>query len=215
LGHGLYRLRSYEKWVAIVAGFKIMTNIRWKKIKQPAWLPMSLAGHLILIFIILIGLSRSQLSEDDYPETSALPAFLKIEQDPAHRQSVEPIKQALTRTLARKTAVKRQQTAAATPQHRSATPTPELLALLHAAIAEQQHYPVSAQEMDQSGRVTLGFKLFPNGSVDQLSITRSSGVTSLDEAALSAIKNATPFQQVDRYLQTAEHYQIDVVFTLK
>jgi protein TonB len=93
-------------------------------------------------------------------------------------------------------------------------PVHELLALLHAAIQKQQRYPLSAQQMAREGRVTVVFILLPSGQIQQVRIMQSSGTASLDEAALMAVRDAAPFQQVDKYLQTAKEYSVDVVFTL-
>lgn len=93
-------------------------------------------------------------------------------------------------------------------------PMPELIALLHSAIQQAQHYPASAQEMGREGRTTVAFTLYRNGTISDLQLLHSSGTTSLDNAALAAVSDAAPFQQVDRYLETAQPYQIDVVFSL-
>jgi TonB family protein len=93
-------------------------------------------------------------------------------------------------------------------------PMPELIALLHTAIQKAQRYPASAQEMEREGRATLSFTLHKNGTVSELTVLRSSGTSSLDNAALAAVNDAAPFQQVERYLSTPQVYQIDVVFRL-
>lgn len=93
-------------------------------------------------------------------------------------------------------------------------PLPVLVALLHEAIQREQHYPASALEMEREGRVMLKFTLLPNGEIRQLSILKSSGTASLDDAALAAIHAALPFKGIDKYLRSAEEYQIDVVFEL-
>lgn len=103
-------------------------------------------------------------------------------------------------------------------QHRRAQvagkPMPELIALLHNAIQQQQRYPASAQEMEREGRVRLMFTLSPNGSVQNLHIAKSSGTSSLDNAAIAAVNHATPFQKVDKFIHSPQNYQIDVVFQL-
>ena len=102
------------------------------------------------------------------------------------------------------------------PAHQTTTgePIPTLAALLHAAIERQKQYPASAQEQEREGRATLAFTLLPNGDVKNLHIQHTSGTASLDQAALAAINAAVPFQDVARYLTTAENYQLDVVFAL-
>lgn len=93
-------------------------------------------------------------------------------------------------------------------------PVATLTALLHAAIQREQQYPASAQEHNQQGRVTLAFTLYPDGNISNLHIQHTSGISSLDHAAVAAVNAALPFQQVDRYLKSAENYQVDVVFAL-
>jgi len=89
-----------------------------------------------------------------------------------------------------------------------------LLALLHAAIQNKQQYPPSALQMQRQGRVTVGFKLYPNGVISELQLVKSCGTTSLDAAALAAVRLAAPFKQVDTYLKTVEDFTIDIVFAL-
>lgn len=91
----------------------------------------------------------------------------------------------------------------------------ELAALLHDAIQAKQQYPASAMEMEREGRVRVGFILQPNGMAQQIELIHSSGTSSLDAAGLQAVRDATPFKQVDRYLTNAREFQIDVVFALR
>src|SRR5690606_4347419 len=51
---------------------------------------------------------------------------------------------------------------------------PALIALLHNAIQQTQHYPASAQEMEREGRATVAFTLHQNGEVSDLKVTHSS-----------------------------------------
>lgn len=89
-----------------------------------------------------------------------------------------------------------------------------LLSLLHAAIQQQQHYPLSAQQMERQGRVTVAFRLFADGKISQLHVAHSSGTDSLDQAALSAVQAAAPFNEVNKYLQDAQEFKVDVLFEL-
>ncbi len=88
----------------------------------------------------------------------------------------------------------------------------ELVSLLHQQIQARQIYPPQALEMNQTGRVVVAFLLTPNGMASDIHLVKSSGNANLDNAALSAVKAATPFQGVAHYLQTSEHFQIDIVF---
>lgn len=90
----------------------------------------------------------------------------------------------------------------------------ELLLLLHNAIQKTQQYPTNAMEMEREGRVTVEFTLYPNGTILNLHLLHSSGTNSLDEAALAAIRQATPFQGVNQYLNTKHTFSIDIIFAL-
>jgi TonB family protein len=92
------------------------------------------------------------------------------------------------------------------------TQSKELLALLHAAIQKEQRYPSSALQMERVGRTTVEFILNQDGSISHLRMIQSSGTTSLDEAALSAIQHAAPFQYIQSYLHSPQMFHIDVVF---
>lgn len=93
-----------------------------------------------------------------------------------------------------------------------------LLALLHAAIQEKQQYPHSALQMGREGRVTLAFVLHKNGAISNLRIAKRSGTASLDQAAIEAVNAAAPFHVAKKYLdksvELAQAYQVDVVFEL-
>lgn len=89
-----------------------------------------------------------------------------------------------------------------------------LLVLLHNAILAQQHYPASALSMKRHGTVQIGFVLQPDGTAHAIELLQSSGTSSLDQAALQAIKQASPFVGVGAYLAQNKHFSLDVVFTL-
>jgi TonB family protein len=92
--------------------------------------------------------------------------------------------------------------------------TDQLLALLHTAIENAQFYPDSAQQMEREGSASVEFILHINGSITDLNLLHSSGTSSLDEAALEAVKKAAPFQHVEKYLRVPEKFNIDIVFKL-
>lgn len=90
----------------------------------------------------------------------------------------------------------------------------QLMALLHDAIQNKQVYPHSALEMERQGRVKVSFILHKDGSISDLRMIKTSGTTSLDHAALIAVKDAAPFLQAQEYIQDSREYQIDIVFEL-
>lgn len=92
--------------------------------------------------------------------------------------------------------------------------TTALIALLHDAIQRKQQYPSSAWEMQRQGRVTVVFQLFEDGHVSGVRILKSSGTSSLDQAAIQAVHDAAPFREIVAYIKKAQEYQIDIVFEL-
>jgi TonB family protein len=88
----------------------------------------------------------------------------------------------------------------------------ELLMLLHNAITHAQIYPQEALIQGQSGEVSLRFKLFPNGMIDQLYITKSSGFSSLDTAAMNTVKKIIPFEMAKNFLKNPEFFELPIDF---
>ncbi len=66
-------------------------------------------------------------------------------------------------------------------------------ALLREAVQDAVHYPESARLMQVEGRTLVGFT-FIDGRVSQVHVVKSSGVPSLDSAALRAVRTA-PYPQ--------------------
>jgi TonB family protein len=99
-------------------------------------------------------------------------------------------------------------------QHQTGQRTEQLLALLHAAIQSHQNYPLAAMEMQRQGRATITFRLFPDGKIDNVHLEHSSGTDSLDQAALTAVQAAAPFDKTKFNLAFTQEFSIDVVFEL-
>jgi periplasmic protein TonB len=75
---------------------------------------------------------------------------------------------------------------------RPALPTD--LALVRAGLARKFVYPPEALRRHWEGRVVLAFTLHADGSLEGLSLRKSSGHALLDEAALQAARDAVPFE---------------------
>jgi TonB family protein len=165
------------------------------------WFTASLIIHLTCLIIFICRLN-SQMPREMVVQT-ALTSYLT-----SLPQEVTQVSRATPRPITA------QQLASHPQPTPNSKPVPELVAMLHAAIEQTQRYPASAEEMEREGRTTLAFTLFSNGSIQNLKILSSSGTQSLDYAALAAVNEAVPFQQVGRYLQGAQDYQVDVVFKL-
>lgn len=89
----------------------------------------------------------------------------------------------------------------------------KLLNALHNKIQRFQRYPEAAQLLGQSGTARLIFILFPNGKIADLKIEESSGYQDLDQAALNAVKDASPFRIARKYIQRAARMDINIVFS--
>lgn len=72
----------------------------------------------------------------------------------------------------------------------------KLLIELHNAIEQNQIYPANARLLREHGTVTMGFKLFPSGQIVNIKVLKSSGYRLLDQAAVQAVTNSSPFKSV-------------------
>lgn len=54
-------------------------------------------------------------------------------------------------------------------------------------------YPSMARKLGVEGRVVLAFVILPNGTVEDVRVTLSSGSSILDSSALDAVRRASPF----------------------
>jgi TonB family protein len=184
------------------------------------WISISAICHLMLVlpFVVYfhLALPPHKLGDADHQvissylvtSTPLAPQATKSTQE----QAAQTLKHAIAlthRTQASQTTSEQKQRATV-----KGAPMPELVALLHAAIQREQHYPESAQQMEREGRATLSFTLYPNGNIARLKLLHSSGTNALDHAALDAVSKAAPFADVGRYMNSAQTYAIDVVFQL-
>jgi protein TonB len=90
----------------------------------------------------------------------------------------------------------------------------ELTKLLHGAINRHKQYPRTALRMAWQGTASIGFLLQRDGQLASLTLLHSSGYNSLDRAALQAVRNISPFEPAQQYLQNAQTFKVDVVFNL-
>ncbi len=61
-------------------------------------------------------------------------------------------------------------------------------------------YPEDAREKGEQGELLILFSINKDGSLSRVSVVRSSGYESLDNAAVNAIKDAAPFPQLPKRL---------------
>ncbi|HMA97899.1 MAG TPA: energy transducer TonB [Wenzhouxiangella sp.] len=69
------------------------------------------------------------------------------------------------------------------------------------------NYPESARRQNIEGSLVLSVDIFPDGSIDQVRVLRSSGHSVLDEAAIRIVRLAAPFARLPA--EAAE--QVDVL----
>ena len=89
-----------------------------------------------------------------------------------------------------------------------------ILELLHSRIADNKKYPYLAKRQRREGVTTVAFVLHPSGMIEDMHLINSSQTSSLDRAALSAVKGIVPFIPAQDYLKQAETFKVDVVFKL-
>ena len=88
----------------------------------------------------------------------------------------------------------------------------QLLEELHEAIAKEQHYPAEAQALGQSGMVRVGFMLDPAGRLTDIRVVSSSGIQSLDVAALDSVRGIQPFFGAKGKLDAPDFFSVEVYF---
>ena len=67
------------------------------------------------------------------------------------------------------------------------------IARVRTRIERRKYYPASSRRMKEEGTVTVSFQLTPTGNLVTLSVDSSSGFPDLDDAALDAVRNASPY----------------------
>ena len=90
----------------------------------------------------------------------------------------------------------------------------QLIELLHSRISDKKQYPYFAKRQRREGVATVSFVLHPNGDVEDARLVKSSHSDMLDRAAITAVEKIQPFEAAREYLETAETFNIDVVFEL-
>ncbi len=83
-------------------------------------------------------------------------------------------------------------------------PNPEYLALIQQKIGTYLFYPWEAKFNGWEGVVIVKFTLLRDGHLKELDIVKSSGYPLLDEAAVSAVRKASPYPSLEYYHKTEE-----------
>ncbi|EGV29694.1 TonB family protein [Thiorhodococcus drewsii AZ1] len=90
------------------------------------------------------------------------------------------------------------------------------LSALQRAISRQQRYPASARRRQQTGTTTLAFVIQANGRIGQIRIVRSSGHSSIDRAAIDAMRRLGRFKPIPTELdRTTWALQVPIRFNLQ
>ncbi|MBU0973671.1 MAG: TonB family protein [Proteobacteria bacterium] len=91
----------------------------------------------------------------------------------------------------------------------------EYFEMLQMRIHRFKQYPDAAKTNHIQGRVKIQFILTDDGSLTQIKLLKSSHHGNLDEAAMDAIKRASPFPRPPGFLiKTPVTLQIDILFEL-
>lgn len=89
------------------------------------------------------------------------------------------------------------------------------LAQVRHRIDRYKHYPYVARRRHIEGRVTVRFVIRPDGTVENLEVVKRSSSNLLDEAAVKAVKDASPFPGFPReILSRPLAVEIGLVFEL-
>lgn len=89
-----------------------------------------------------------------------------------------------------------------------------LLNLLHDAVAKHLVYPKAAVDFNESGTVKVGFLIYPNGEISQVTLLHSSGSDILDNAAIAAVNEMWPVPNVNKYIKKPEFVAGYIVFKI-
>ncbi len=89
----------------------------------------------------------------------------------------------------------------------------KLVIILFGAIQSHQHYPAIAKSLGMQGQALISFMLYPNGTIHNIRLAHSSGYSSLDKAALNAVKQSSPIAHIKKYLSHQTPFTIPINFT--
>lgn len=89
-----------------------------------------------------------------------------------------------------------------------------MLARIKTDLARHFHYPRIARQRGWEGEVILGFVLNPDGRIDTIKITKSSGFYLLDQAACKSLQQVRQLQLADLQPGSARHLQLPVIYRL-
>jgi len=91
----------------------------------------------------------------------------------------------------------------------------DYLDMVRLKIENHKQYPPFSRQRNIEGVVTVAFTIGPNGFISGLSVVKSSGFASLDDAALLAVNRAAPFlPPPDKYFEQKVRVKVPIAFEL-
>ena len=91
----------------------------------------------------------------------------------------------------------------------------DYLDMVRLKIESRKQYPPFSRQKNIEGLVTVGFMIGPDGFISGLTVVRSSGFSSLDEAAVVAVNSAAPFPPPpDKYFKQQVRVKVPIAFEL-
>lgn len=88
----------------------------------------------------------------------------------------------------------------------------EVFERLRQAVARHKRYPLKSRRRGEQGRVTVRLTLNPSGAISAVALAVSSGHRRLDNAALRAVRQASPLAGLDDRLTRPVRLSLPVVF---
>ncbi|MBC2717528.1 MAG: TonB family protein [Desulfobacteraceae bacterium] len=91
----------------------------------------------------------------------------------------------------------------------------DYLDMVRLKIESRKQYPPFSRQRNIEGMVTVEFMIGPTGYIFGLTVVRSSGFPSLDEAAIAAVNNAAPFSSPpEKYFARQVRVKVPIAFEL-
>lgn len=88
----------------------------------------------------------------------------------------------------------------------------KLLVILHDLISQNVKYPRGVMANTINRKTMVGFNLCPDGRIDSIEISNTSGVKILDMAALTAVQMVPQVIAATELLNECKHFIVPVVF---
>jgi protein TonB len=88
--------------------------------------------------------------------------------------------------------------------------------LIFSQIQSHKNYPVSSRRLQQEGTVQVSFVVRTDGSISGISVSQSSGYSSLDQAAIDSVNASSPLPEIpDELNQSQLNLTIALEFSLE